>query len=150
MKPPNFERVIFTLNLIAIAIVAVLVAPTTQIFAWWYPERENILWLVPAIVLGTCCILWLIMRMSIPLLIRWGVYEDQRKQIRTKEDPKPLRLIKMIVPMVTLTIEMLLLMFMIMCVMAFLRSETIEDVLTKLTFKQEYRITQEDVSNRYR
>ena len=74
-------------NVLATAIVFLLLMPTVRIYASWFPDKKESLWLLPAGVTLISCLLWFLASLSLPLLIRWRVVADLRKDLRP---PAPL------------------------------------------------------------
>jgi len=132
MKIFDFETIAFRINLIAIACVLFLLAPSTRIIASWYPEEKDILWLFPVAVVGICSVLWFFLVWSMPALIRWNVFQDRRQKPRTDKVSQARRFWRITVPIGVLAVQMFLLIFMSACVIAFMRSQTIEGLLAEL------------------
>jgi len=128
--------VVFRINVICVGFVLVLLAPTTSMIASWYPGKKDILWLCPVGVLGICSFLWFLMRLSIPALIRWGIFEDRRERPRDQDLSGFVRVWRISFPMLVLIIQISILIFMCMCVLGFLRSDTLVGIIQNIPFKQ--------------
>jgi hypothetical protein len=132
MKILDLEKIIFRLNVIVIGIIFLLLTPATQIIASWFPGKTDMLWLFPLFVLGVCTFLWFLMSLTLPSLIKRGILEDRRIKPRTEETSRAKRLWRILLPMVALACQMLLLIFMSMCLIIFMRSQTMENLFTNL------------------
>ncbi len=94
MKPLNLEKILFPVNAIVTAVVFFLLAPTTRIYARWFPEKKDSMWWIPVWVLGISVVLWVATSLAMPYLIRKGVFEDRRKAARGDGPQPPVRLSK--------------------------------------------------------
>ena len=79
MKIIDPERWIFTLTSLAMAAVFVLLTPSIQIIAQWFPGKTDWLWLYPGLLFALSFIFWLIYRLKLPGWIEKGLFEDRRK-----------------------------------------------------------------------
>ncbi len=79
MKPVNLEKILFPLNGVVTAVVFFLLAPTTRIYASWFPEKKAELWWAPVGLLVFSAVLWIFTSLAMPHLIKKGVFEDRRK-----------------------------------------------------------------------
>lgn len=124
MKIFDFEKIIFWINGITILVVIVLLAPTTHIVASWYPEAKEILRFLPAAVLIISSLFWLGMRLSLPWLIKWRIFEDRRRTLF--RDPVLLteKFRRLFLPLLTLTFQMACLILMTVCLFAFVKSNS--------------------------
>ena len=130
MKIFDFEKFIYRLTILMIAVVFVLLVPTTHIIASWYPGKKDTLWLWPFAAVSLGIVSWLLMRLSIPKFIQWGWFQNRRNEPRQENGSAGRRLWRIALPILSFSIQMFLLIFMCMCLVAFMRSETIEQLLT--------------------
>lgn len=79
MKIIDPEHWIFTLTSLAIAVVFVLLTPSAQIIADWFPGKTDWLWLYPGGLFALSLLLWFVYRLSLPRLIEKGIMDDRRK-----------------------------------------------------------------------
>jgi hypothetical protein len=70
MKPPNFDKFFFRLNILVAIVVFVLIIPTTRIFASWYPRDKKVLWLIPVCMMSVSVVSWLILSSVTPWLFK--------------------------------------------------------------------------------
>ncbi len=82
MKPVNFEKILFPLNALLTAAIFFMITPTTYIYTHWFPEKNDSLWLVPAVVMGVSAVIWFVTSLNMPRLIQKGIFEDRRKDSR--------------------------------------------------------------------
>lgn len=136
MKRSRAETILFRLNLIVIGLIFLFLAPTTHVFSRWLPDQDNALWLIPVLLAGLSAFIWFLMRLSIPLLIRLGIYEDQRKVPASRLMPAGERLMRMTVPMVSLLIQLLILTVLCAGLVSFLKKDSFDRFLTKLPYSQ--------------
>ncbi|MDD5217858.1 MAG: hypothetical protein PHN49_08860 [Candidatus Omnitrophica bacterium] len=125
----NLESFIFRINLAVIIVVFILLAPTTNIIASWYPGKKDILWRFPAIVAGVSAVLWFLMQLGIPIFIKLGILHDRRQNPRDQKMSLLERLWCTVLPMITMVVQIFILIYMCMCVIAFMRSETMDEIL---------------------
>ena len=139
MKIFNFQKIMFRINVVVITIVFVLLLPTTRIIAAWYPGQTDLLWFFPVAVLVITTLLWFMTSLSIPFLIKKGIFEERRKTPRPELRWTFRRFWRITLPVITLVIQMLLLIFLCMSLIAFMRSETLPSFLERIALKQKYR-----------
>lgn len=132
MPGPDLEKMLFRLNVFVVAAVFTLTAPSTRIFASWYPDRPDLLWFFPLAVLGLSIAIWIAARLSIPLLIRLAIFPDRREAPRKRDMPGFERFWRMFFPAAGLAGQMLILIFLCLCMIAFMRTETLEHLLKNL------------------
>jgi len=132
MKIFNFDKIFFRINVIAVLIVFILLAPTTHIVASWYPGKRDILWLLPLAVLIGSIVLWLLTALSMPRLIKWGIFEDRRKKPRNETVHQMRRVFRITMPMIMMAVQVGVLIGMCMCLIAFMRGDTLAQYLTYL------------------
>ena len=86
MKPLDFEKIVFRLCVLSIAIVFLLSVPTTHIVADWFVQFDQF-WKVPLLCLAVGLFLCLLFKLILPNLFRWGIFEERREQGRLVEPP---------------------------------------------------------------
>lgn len=124
MKPVDFARILFPINAIITAVVFFLLAPSTHIYAEWFPEKKDSLWLIPAAVVLLSCVLWLLTSLNLPRLIEKGIFEDRRKNDRSSVPSVPMNLRKTIWPVAVFIFHMAIIGAMCMILLAEMRNET--------------------------
>ncbi|MCM8775224.1 MAG: hypothetical protein NC930_02560 [Candidatus Omnitrophica bacterium] len=132
MKPFDFQPVLFRMNVFITGIIFILLAPTTRIYVWWFPDKKDTLWLLPLSVIGLSSVVWLVASFSMPLLIKLGWVEDRRKEPRTQHHATVVRLLKMIFPILVFAVHMLVLIFFSASLIAFMRSAAYDRILINL------------------
>ncbi|MCB9799224.1 MAG: hypothetical protein H6757_00515 [Candidatus Omnitrophica bacterium] len=140
MKMIDFEKIVFRISVLTVGAIFILLAPTTHIFASWYPGKKDILWIVPACVIGVLSILWLMVRLCLPLLIQKGVFEDRRKTTRSANERTPVNISRVVLSTLQLTMQLLLLLGMCVAIVAFMRGDTMDQLLTRLMSKKHWEI----------
>lgn len=100
MKPINFDKILFPVNAVITAAVFFLLMPSTYIYAKWFPEKKDSLWLIPAGVAFTSVALWLLTSLNLPKLIQKGVFEDRRKNTRSSGEVEPMNVRRTIWPVI--------------------------------------------------
>ena len=109
MKPINFEKILFPVNAIITAVVFLFLTPTTYIYAGWFPDKKDSLWLFPAAAISISTVLWLSTSLNLPKLIQKGVFEDRRKNARSSEASAPINIWRTIWPVAVFIFHMTLL-----------------------------------------
>ena len=109
MKPINFEKILFPANAIITAVVFFFLTPTTYIYARWFPDKKDSLWLIPAAIVFTSAMLWLLTSLNLPKLIKKGVFEDRRKNDRSSQGPAPMNVWRTVWPVIVFVFHMTLL-----------------------------------------
>lgn len=133
MKIFNFGKFVFRLNVVVVAVTFVLLIPATHYMAKWYPENEDVLKLIPIVVLAITAILWLLVCYSIPILIRIGIFEERRqKGDRGPRYERFERFIRISIPIVTVVIQVGFLLVMALCVAALMRGELPDTVFQNI------------------
>ena len=74
----DFEKPIFRLTLIAIAVVFLLNNPSVSIIASWYPGKTDTYWFLPGFLFANGVLAWVVYRISLPALIQKGILADRR------------------------------------------------------------------------
>ncbi|MDP3920235.1 MAG: hypothetical protein Q8R76_05465 [Candidatus Omnitrophota bacterium] len=131
LKPWNLDRWIFRVNVAATGAVFVLLLPTTEYITENFLPRKDAVWIYPLTVLGGSALLWFLTSLCLPLLIRWGIVEDRRA------GPRPgmtllLSLFRRVIPIVNLGVHVALLVFLSVCLIAFMRGDTMLDLFKNL------------------
>ena len=124
MKPVNFEKILFPLNAIITAVVFFLLKPSTYIYAQWFPDKKDSLWLIPAGVIFTSAVLWLLTSLNLPKLIQKGVFEDRRKNDRSSEEVAPMNVRRTLWPVLVFIFHMALIAGMCASLIVEMRSDT--------------------------
>ena len=109
MKIIDPERWIFTLTSLASAAVFVMLTPSTQIIAQWFPGKTDWLWLYPGLLFALSFIFWLIYRLKLPRWIEKGIFEDRRKNRIQPQLPPIEKKWRWLKPMLRLAIQVFLL-----------------------------------------
>lgn len=122
MKPFDFSKVLFPINAIITAVVFFLLVPSTRIYAKWFPEKKDSLWLIPVTVIALSAALWLWTSLNLPELIKKGVFEDRRKDARSSGAPVPMNIRRTIYPAIVFIFHMALLIGICICLIAEMRS----------------------------
>jgi len=133
MKIFNFSKFVFRLNVAVITVTFILLIPTTRYVFRWYPENEDVLKVIPMLVLAVTALLWLIVCYSIPILIRIGIFEERRhKKDRGPRYERLERLMRISFPIVTVAVQIGFLLIMSLCVAALMRGDAFERLLTNI------------------
>lgn len=120
------------MNVIATGAVFILLAPTTKIFSSKFPEQKDTLWLYPAGVVAVSSILWFLVSLSMPVLIRCGVMRDLRRRSRTHEIHWLEQIINKIFPVAVLVFHSAVLIFVCISLIALMRSDALENIFKNL------------------
>lgn len=123
MKPIDFSKILFPINAIITAFVFFLLAPSTHIYAEWFPEKKDSLWLIPVTVIFISSALWLLTSLNLPKLIEKGIFEDRRKNDRSSCPDKPMNIWKTVWPVFVFIFHMTLLGAMCIGLVAEMKSE---------------------------
>ncbi len=102
MKPPNFDKFFFRLNILVAIVVFVLIIPTTRIFASWYPRDKKVLWLIPVCMMSVSVVSWLILSSVTPWLFKKGFFEERRHDDGSARYQGLTRFKKRLIPMLNL------------------------------------------------
>lgn len=78
MKPIDCEKILFPVNALLTAVIFFLINPAIHIYAGWFPDKKDSLWLVPVWILGISAVVWFFTSLSMPWMIRKGIFEDRR------------------------------------------------------------------------
>ena len=132
MKILDFQKWVFRIHVFLIAAIFILVVPTTQIVAAWYPGKTMMLWLVPVRTFAVSALLWLALAWAMPAFIRTGFFEDRRRTIRIESPSAHARLLKTAVPVGVVALQLGMLLVMGICLTVFLRGETLEQIFKNL------------------
>ncbi len=133
MRGDDFRRNIFKLNVLATLLVFALLTPSVRIYARWFPDKKDSLWLLPLGVVGISAVLWFFTSLSLPALIRWGIVKDLRKSARSAEEVSfRERILKAAAPIVLFSLNMLLLTVFSAALIYFLRSNRLQDLFVNL------------------
>lgn len=132
MKPIDFPKILFRVNVAITGIVFILLAPTFRIYAWWFPEKESSLWLFPLAVLLVSSLLWMAASLSMPWLIRKGWFEDRRSEPRPGQTALKIRLFKSSLQLAVFLFHMLLLIGMAASLVRFMRSDLFDQMLQNM------------------
>jgi len=118
MKILDFEKIAFRINVFLTGIVFLLLAPTTHIISVYVPEKNERLWMLPLGAVFLSAAVWLVMSLCLPVLIRWGIFEDRRSGVRRETTPGMRRFFKILSPIVVLIAHMILLVGCCYCLIA--------------------------------
>jgi hypothetical protein len=132
VKPLDFEKIFFPVNAVITGIVFFLLAPTTQIYAEWFPDKKNSLWLIPAIAIGGSGLLWIVVSLNLPKLIERGIFEDRRKGRRQPERSKRARIFRSLVPITVFFFHMALMLGICISMIVYMRSGSFGKLLVNL------------------
>ena len=124
MKPINFQSLFLPLNAAITGIVFFLLFPTTRIYASWFPDKKNELWLLPASIVLVSSALWLLGSLSTPFLIRTGIFEERRRGPRPDETARRVRVFKASMPVLSFFFHMILLIALCMSVISAARARS--------------------------
>ena len=129
----KLELILFRLNVLSVVIVAILLAPSSQIIASWYPaSHKEILWWIPVGTVGTCSVLWLIYKLSLPSLIHRGLFPDRRQQSRQEEYKRAYRIFRLIWPVLLLIIQTGMILLMAMSLFGFMDGHWLEGIFKNI------------------
>ena len=139
MKPLNFQSFLLPLNGVITGIVFFLLFPTTHIYASWFPEKKNQLWLFSlGIALGSA-FLWLLGSLSTPFLIKSGIFEDRRRQPRSEETAARVRYFKMALPIASFLFHMFLLIGLCVTMIVWTRGHSAHETLEGVSWNYVFR-----------
>lgn len=124
MKRPDFQKLVFQLNVGITALVFFLLSPTVHVYQSWFPDKRNSLWMIPVITLGLSLSLWLFASLTLPWMIEQGWVKDLRQNSR--EGEPVIRLSKILGPMLISLFHLSLLIFFSASVISFLSREPFE------------------------
>lgn len=125
-------QIIFTVNILLITIIFILLSPSTQIVASWFPQVTAVLWVFPISVLIICTALWLWMQWNLNRLIQQGVFEERRKIPRPEISPQKVRFLKIVYPMIVLLVQLFFVIVLCMVLIDFMSGEKISGWLNQI------------------
>lgn len=132
MKPFDYQKILFWVNILVTALVFVLLAPTVHIYSWWFPEKRDTLWLLPVGVMTLSLFLWIAASLSMPYLIQKGWLEDRRRLPRPGETARRVKLYKTLMPVVIFLFHSLLILGLAVSIVTFMRGDSLERLLTEV------------------
>lgn len=133
LRGPDFKKSIFKLNVLATLLVFAILTPSVRIYARWFPEKNDSLWLLPLGVVGISSLLWFFASISLPALIRKGLIKDLRASARQQEKiPVGERIIKTAAPIALFAFNMFLLILFSAALIHFLKSNRLRDLFVNL------------------
>jgi hypothetical protein len=133
LRGPDFKKSIFKLNVLATLLVFAVLTPSVRIYARWFPEKKDSLWLLPLGVVGISSLLWFFASLSLPALIQRGIIKDLRASARRQEQISFWeRIFKTAAPIALFSFNMLLLIFFSAALIHFLKSNRLRDLFINL------------------
>lgn len=133
LRGPDFKKNILKLNVLATLLVFAVLTPSVRIYARWFPDKKDSLWLLPLGVVGISSLLWFFASLSLPALIRKGIIKDLRASARRQEQISFWeRILKTAVPVVLFSFNMLLLILFSAALIHFLKSNRLQDLFVNL------------------
>ena len=132
MKPPDFHKILFPLNVAVTGLVFILLAPTVRIYRGWFPEKKDLLWLFPFSVLMLSSLVWFLASLSLPLLIRKGIFEDRRLAPRPAPDTLHRHFFRQFMPIAVFLIHALVLLLLSAALVDFMKTNPLERLLVNL------------------
>ena len=136
MKIFDPEKWIFYLTALAMATVFVFLTPTTQIIAFWFPGKTDWLWFYPSFFFAAAFSLWTAYRLSLPYLVRRGIFEDRRCPSGRAVLRGPGRWLRWMQPALRLLFQTLLLAGVCSWAVAFMRSGWFQKLLGQIAVNQ--------------
>ena len=130
MRFSNLQTIVYRLNVLLTGIVFMLLSPTVRVYAWWFPDKKNSLWLFPVLTVIFSCFLWLMTRLSIPFLIRLGILRELRKQPRA-ETSWVEKMIKIVPPILICGFHLFLVIFFSASLISFMQSGAIGNLFLR-------------------
>lgn len=119
MKPPDFEKFFFRLNVLATVVVFILIVPTTKIFASWFPHDKRVFWFIPASMMFLSALSWLLASLLTPWFFKKGLFDERRHAGAAARYHGMERLKKRLVPILNLMIHLsLIVLFCYLVVLA--------------------------------
>ena len=134
MRPINFQSFFLPFNAVITGIVFFLLSPATRIYAAWFPDKKDQLWLFPLAVVLFSSVLWLLGSLSTPLLIRSGIFEDRRRDPRSGTTAARVRLFKIAVPVLSFLFHMLLLIGFCVSLIVWMRNHSAGEILNGVSW----------------
>ena len=133
MRGADFKKLIFNLNLLTTLLVFIVLTPSVRIYASWFPDKKDSLWLLPLGVVGVRSFLWFLTSLSLPVLIRWRIVKDLRKSERGQgETVYWVRVFNAALPVVLFGIIMILLIIFSAALVHFMKSGHLQDLFVNL------------------
>lgn len=132
MKIIDFEKIILRVNLVAVAIIFVLLIPSSGVVASWFPENENAFWILPILIVSVLSTLWFLIRLNLSALIKRGVFENRRLSPREQENSKTKTFWLVTFSVLTFVTEMFMIIGMAFCLSAFTRGDLLEKIWSNL------------------
>lgn len=123
MKIIDPERWIFNLTSLAIAAVFILLMPSTQVIARWFPGKTDWLWFYPGVMFALSFVFWLLYRLSIPALIQKGFFEERRRNREPLQQSFTDRAWRWLRPMLRLMAQVFLVAALCCSVLTLMRSQ---------------------------
>jgi len=122
MKVWNFENIFFRLNISLTILVFSLLTPATRVFGAWFPDRREILWLLPLAVITASSLIWFALSMSLPWLIKKGFFEDRRGNSRKEDEQSKIQVARIAGNVFNLFFHLVLVVLFCYCVTVFMKT----------------------------